>query len=146
MQLVKNLPKTLRKNFVPVPDYVDRALEGAEAQDRPLTEFLAERLQKLAGLRLDNAMWQDVSVDDYYRLNFVVVDAEAKVLTEGRDQQAVLKACKGSLTEVVSTGDAAQAMTKTGLTRWDFGELAEEVNFKQAGVDIRAYPALVRSG
>ena len=38
--LIKGLPKALRRNFVPVPDFADRALAGMVASDTPLVQAL----------------------------------------------------------------------------------------------------------
>lgn len=145
VQMLKSLPKSIRKNFVPVPDYVDRALIDSEPEDLPLTDFLTQRLQQLSGARLDRTMWKDIGLDDYYRLNFIVVDADSQVLAEGRDLNRLLDICKDQLSELVSSGGGDE-FTRSGITRWDFEQLPEHVDFKQAGVEIRAYPALVSYG
>ena len=145
VQMLKSLPKSIRKNFVPVPDYVDKALADYEPEDRPLTDFLTERLQNLVGAKLDRAMWANIELDDYYRLNFIVVDAQSQVLAEGRDLNRLLDICKDQLSELVSSGGGDQ-FTRGDITRWDFEELPERVDFMQAGVEIRAYPAMVSYG
>ncbi|MBT4161943.1 MAG: ATP-dependent RNA helicase HrpA, partial [Gammaproteobacteria bacterium] len=41
LALIRSLPKTLRKNFVPAPDYVDKVLEDFDYDGRELTTALA---------------------------------------------------------------------------------------------------------
>ena len=41
LALIKSLPKTLRKHFVPAPEHADRAIEQLEYDGRPLAEVLA---------------------------------------------------------------------------------------------------------
>ncbi|MCV6604614.1 MAG: DUF3418 domain-containing protein, partial [Porticoccaceae bacterium] len=68
--LVKSLPKPLRRQFVPVPDAVDKALRDIKADNRPLTEALAEQLKRHYGVDIESAAWQPQALDSYYRMNF----------------------------------------------------------------------------
>ncbi|MDC0134198.1 DUF3418 domain-containing protein, partial [Porticoccaceae bacterium] len=52
--LVKSLPKPIRRHFVPVPDYIDKVLLQVKAQDRPLTEVLAEQLKRHTGVSIND--------------------------------------------------------------------------------------------
>ncbi|MEP2608138.1 ATP-dependent RNA helicase HrpA, partial [Marinobacter sp.] len=55
--LVKGLPKALRRNFVPVPDFVDAALENLQASNEPLALQLGEQLRRMTGVRIDADAW-----------------------------------------------------------------------------------------
>ncbi len=142
IELLRGLPKSVRKNLVPIPDYVERALENAQPSNASLTEFLGSKIRQLAGVKLDKALWEEVSLDDYYRLNFSVVDADGNVLEEGRDLDALCRLCASELQDVVTSG-GGRTIARTGLIRWDFDELPSDYHFEQAGVEIRAHPALV---
>ncbi|MFT5483632.1 MAG: ATP-dependent helicase HrpA [Halieaceae bacterium] len=145
IELLRGLPKSVRKHLVPIPDYVDRALVEAEPSDQPLTQFLAGRIKALAGLEIGSEEWGRVELDAFYRLNFKVVDAEGKLLEEGRDLDVLCRRCASELRELVSSG-GGPTLARDGITRWDFDELPEVHEFRQAGVDIRSYPALVDRG
>lgn len=142
IELLRGLPKAIRKGLVPIPDYVERALDGVQPSNDALTDFLSERIRGLAGITVDRQVWKDVKIDDYYRLNFRVLDAEGDVLREGRDLDQLVADSAPELAEVVATG-GQQTIARTGIVRWDFEELPEHYRFTQAGVDIHAYPALV---
>ena len=47
--LIKGLPKTLRKQFVPVPNFVEACVEGIEYSSGRLIDKLAHFLKKAAG-------------------------------------------------------------------------------------------------
>ncbi|MFV0278293.1 MAG: DUF3418 domain-containing protein, partial [Parahaliea sp.] len=143
--LVKALPKGQRKQLVPVPDYVDRALVRVAVGERPLLQVLAEALSALSGQRLSAADWDATALEDFYRMNVRVVDARGKLLAQGRDLDALVQQFRDDTRDTLSSaGD--QSPAREQVTRWDFGELPKEWRFRQAGVEIVAYPALVERG
>ncbi|TXS92688.1 ATP-dependent RNA helicase HrpA [Parahaliea maris] len=145
IQLVKSLPKAQRKQLVPVPDYVDRALAELKPGDRPLVQELAKALSRLAGVRLAAEAWDGVELEDFYRMNIRVVDQRGKLLAQGRDLQALVAQFREDTRESVSSaGKNSPARDK--VTRWDLGQLPREWRFRQAGVEIVSYPALVDHG
>ncbi len=143
--LVKGLPKSLRKNLVPVPDFVDRALTDMEAQDVDLCEVLAQRLSRLGGAPIQAEALRAARLDDFYRMNIRVVDGDGKLLAQGRDLQALIHRFRQDTREVAA-GDDASSPARRGITRWDIDTLPREWRFRQAGVDIVSYPALVDQG
>ncbi|MEP5568918.1 MAG: ATP-dependent RNA helicase HrpA [Halioglobus sp.] len=143
--LVKGLPKDKRKRLVPVPNYVDQALEQLEADDSDLLAALSRVLSRLGGLKLAAADWAPAKLDDYYRMNVRVVDAQGKLLEQGRDLGKLIEQFRSDTRQSVGI-DKGSSPAKAGITRWDFGELPREWRFRQAGVEILSYPALVDHG
>ncbi len=143
--LIKGLPKGLRRQLVPVPDWVDRALGELEPRDAPLIDALAAALSRLGGPRIGPQDWQQQEVDDYYRMNLRVVDERGRVLAQGRDVDAIVGQFREQTrVQVAQGGEASPA--REGIGRWDFESLAPEFRFRQAGVSIVAYPGLVDRG
>jgi len=142
--LVKTLPKAMRKHFVPVPNFVDKALMGMEAQNRPLTEVLAEQLKRHTAVDIPKEDWKVDSLDAYYRLNIKVEDERGKLIEEGRDLLELRERYKGQVQERLA--DAGSSIEREAIEEWNFGELAKSCDLKRAGVSIRAYPALVDEG
>lgn len=139
--LLKGLPKPLRKQLVPVPDWVDRALQYMQPTDVPLTEALGGALKQAGGPLIAASDWPEI-VDDYYRMNLRVVDDKGKLLAQHRDVDALIKEFEEATRQQLTTEDG-NSPARTGLLLWDFPRLEREYGFKQAGVDILAYPALV---
>ena len=142
IQLVKGLPKEKRKHLVPAPDFVDRALDGLQPDNVDLRASLARRLSKLGGIRLTADDWDVQKLDDYYRMNVRVVDAQGKLLGQGRDLDALVQRFRADTRQSISASPQA-SITRDGMTRWDMDKLPAEWRFRQAGIDIVAYPALV---
>ncbi|SFB81859.1 ATP-dependent helicase HrpA [Marinospirillum celere] len=145
LALMRGLPKAVRKNFVPLPDYVRAALEALVPDDLPLGKALGLFLYKITGNRIDEALWQQVDLPDHLRMNFKVVDAQGKPLGQGRDLAALQKRFARQMeagTQALDAGD----LQVTGRTDWDFADLPERLEQVQAGVKLQAFPALVDEG
>ena len=50
--LLKSLPKSLRRQLVPVPDYAERCLQAMPVSDAPLVQVLGATLKKLTGIHI----------------------------------------------------------------------------------------------
>lgn len=142
ISLIKLLPKQLRKQVVPVPDYVDQVLGRVNAADKPLLEVLSQQLQQVAGVKIPLEQWQPELLDDFYRMNYRVVDAEGKQLGQGRDLKKLLVNFEGQVVETLQE-ETQQHFQANDITQWDFGELPKQYQFEQAGVTVTSYPALV---
>ena len=139
--LVKALPKAQRKQLVPVPDYVDRALARLAPNDDPLLPALAARLEQLSDARIDVGSWVQAPLDDFYRMNIVVLDDAGKRLASGRDIRALREQLAAEVQK--SIAEETQGGFETRRYReWTFGELPVEHQFRQAGASLTAYPCL----
>jgi ATP-dependent helicase HrpA len=145
IQLIKGLPKEKRKRLVPAPDYVDRALSRLHASNVDLLEVLAEILSQMGGLTLSRSDWAVDKLDDYYRMNVRVVDARGKLLEQGRNLDSLVLQFRDDTRQSLDAGKE-NSPARENITRWDFGELPREWRFRQAGVDIVSWPALVDKG
>jgi ATP-dependent helicase HrpA len=145
--LVKGLPKNLRKNFVPVPQYVTAALEVLDTDsDRALLLALAEALKRTAGVDVPLDAWDQSDLPPYLRMNFKVVDDESgRELAMGRDLPALRKEL-GVKARLQFSESAKDRFERKRLTDWDFGELPEQVEFVRGGQTLIGYPALVDEG
>ncbi|MFK7830578.1 MAG: ATP-dependent RNA helicase HrpA [Congregibacter sp.] len=143
--LLKGLPKPLRKQLVPVPDWVDRALAIMSIEDQPLTSALASALRTAGGPAIAESDWNEASLDDYYRMNLRIVDEKGRLLGQSRQVDTLLSEFADLNREQLSA-PTQDSPALSGRQRWDFESLASEYKFKQAGVAITAYPALRDAG
>jgi ATP-dependent helicase HrpA len=143
--LVKSLPKEKRKHLVPVPDFVERALQELRADNVDLLAALASRLSALGGIALARGDLARDVLDDYYRMNVRVVDAQGALMAQGRDLAELVRRFRDDTRQGISAHQQSSP-AREGIRSWDIGELAREWRFRQAGVEIVAYPALVDRG
>ncbi len=142
IELVRALPKDIRKRLVPVPDTVQRALADLQPADVSLVDALSAVLAQQHGIAIQAADFDAQALPDYYRMNIKVVDANGRLLEQGRDLRALVAAHRDDTRRSVSQNNEASP-AREGLTRWDFDALPSEWRLSQASVDILAYPALV---
>jgi ATP-dependent RNA helicase HrpA len=143
--LVKSLPKDKRKRLVPAPNYVDQALAQLEADDSDLLAALSRVMGRLGDAKLEPADWDPAKLDDYYRMNVRVVDAQGRLLGQGRDLGALIEQFRDDTRQSVGA-DKSDTPARSGLQRWDFGDVPRQWRFRQAGQEIVSYPALVDEG
>lgn len=139
--LMKGLPKQWRKHFVPVPEFVDRVMPRLVADDKPLHVALGEQLRYVCGVEVPVQCWQPGSLDTFYRMNFRLLDERGNLLENSRDLDQLRQRFRQHLQSSIAQ-HASPQFERTGITRWDFGELPEThvVNSKRHA--IRVYPAL----
>ncbi|MFC4699496.1 ATP-dependent RNA helicase HrpA [Glaciecola siphonariae] len=146
-QLIKSLPKRLRRNFVPAPDYAKAALEGMVAvqdSDAPisLTDALSMRLFKMSGIKVEPQDFDSESLPTHLRFNFIIEDANGKHLGSGKSLNSLKASLKSELKSTIEKVATPQ-LERDDVTQWDFGDLPEQFTQKQAGYEVKAFPALV---
>jgi ATP-dependent helicase HrpA len=145
--LIKSLPKTLRRNFVPAPDF---ARAFAEACPQPTADAiegeLARFLHKLTGVAVAATDFDPTSLEAHLHANLRLLDVPAKgertVLAESRDL-ADLRKRFGARAEAAFAARAAEGLAQQGLVK--FPEQAIPVSVTGAG-GVPAYPALEDRG
>jgi len=143
--LIKSLPKSIRKNFAPATQFVDQALPHLTYDGRPLREVLGERLQRLTGVHIPKDAWQLERLANYLHMNIRVLDDQGTLIGNGRDLAELAERFTAD-SHLSFQSRAKHPVEKKGLTRWDFGELPEYIEFESAGVTVRGYPALIDKG
>jgi ATP-dependent helicase HrpA len=148
IQLLKGLPRQWRKQFVPVPEFVDRALPHMPVADEPLTVALGRTLHKLTGIEVPLDCWKAVEVEPYYRFNIKLLNEQGKVVDASRDVGKLLAAYRDRLQDTLR--DVGESVERSGIVAWDFAELPETVhlNFhlKDQGATTIGFPALLDTG
>lgn len=140
--LIKALPKQLRKNFVPAPDFATAVLEALPEREGSLEAGVRRELRRMTGVDIPPGIWDELALPDHLRMRFRVVDGDGRELAAGRDLPALQRRLEGRAEASFGNRESA-AWERSGITDWDMGELPEHVEFDQAGVRLRGYPALV---
>jgi ATP-dependent helicase HrpA len=138
--LIKCLPKQVRRNFVPVPDYVDKILLSTQAEDSPLTEVLAEQLHRLSGFTVADTDWLEDGLNPWYLMNFILQDENGERVAAGRDLQQLQQAFKQQISDNLQQSD--DDISRQNITDWDFDHLPEQVSIQRGNITIKAWPCL----
>ncbi|WP_455819902.1 ATP-dependent RNA helicase HrpA [Pseudomonas cerasi] len=140
--LIKSLPKPLRRNFVPAPNYAEAFLGRATPLELPLLESLEREFRRMSGVTLDREAWQWEQVPDHLKITFRIIDENNHKLAEGKDLSALKLQLKGQVQETLSKV-ADDGLEQSGLHIWSFGDLPDHFEQKRGNYSVKAWPALV---
>ncbi|HCR60361.1 MAG TPA: ATP-dependent RNA helicase HrpA [Serratia liquefaciens] len=140
--LIKSLPKPVRRNFVPAPNYAEAFLGRVTALELPLLDALERELRRMTGVTVSRDDWQWEQVPDHLKMTFRVVGEKHKTLLEGKNLTALKLQLKDKVQETLSAV-ADDGLEQSNLHIWSFGKLPEFYEQKRGGYSMKAYPALV---
>ncbi|MGW2283552.1 ATP-dependent RNA helicase HrpA [Streptomyces phaeochromogenes] len=152
-ELIRSLPKPIRRNYVPAPNFAQRFLDRAVPLQEPLTTTMARELKRMVGVPLtaDDFDWSRVA--DHLQITFRIVDERRRKLAEDKDLEALKLRLKPKARQAISQAAAATAeregggaIERTGLTDWTIGSLSRVFETRRAGQPVKAFPALVDDG
>lgn len=135
--LIRSLPKNLRRNFVPAPNYAKQVLAAVRAGSEPLLDAVERELLRLTGVRVPRDAWQLDQVPDHLRITYRVIDERKRTVAEDKDLDALKRRLAPRLRRTLS--EAGDDLERTGLRGWSFGTLPKV--FEQGR--MKGYPALV---
>ncbi|TSA53439.1 MAG: ATP-dependent RNA helicase HrpA [Nitrosomonadaceae bacterium] len=143
---LKALPKQIRRQVIPLPEFVTRFLEKeATADNKTLLDALAVFVQSQTGTPMTATVWEKELPPPHLQMNYKAMDDAGRELAMSRNL-AQLKAQLGQaaqLTFAQSGADAGSNIERDQVMRWDFGDLPEAISFVRAGKKLTGYPALV---
>lgn len=140
--LIRSLPKTIRRNLVPVPETAKKVLEQLRFAEGEFLTQVAAALGPIAGQRIMPGDFQFDKLPDELRMNVRVIGTEGEVLAFGRDLDEVRRHLGVKAAEAFSSLDEPR-WNRDGITAWDFDELPEQVELVRGGLKLAAYPMLV---
>ena len=140
--LIKALPKALRKNFVPAPDYAKAFLETNPNREQSLHEQLAAFLKQKSRQDVRAELWDDLELPLHLLANLRVLNEQGKLLREGRDIRPIKRELSGAVQAAIKDFSVEGIENKV-YTQWSFERVPEEYQLKRAGAIVITYPALV---
>ena len=142
--LIKSLPKSLRRNFVPAPDYASACVQAMSPGDTPLTQALTRQLQRMSGVQLIPGDWLSKELPAHLQMRFQVIDNTGKELHSGRDLPTLQKHFEAQVEETLLRYSDS-SIERDDVTDWNFGDLAHSVDIERNGITLQGYPALQSS-
>ncbi|MFI1375938.1 ATP-dependent RNA helicase HrpA [Streptomyces longwoodensis] len=152
-ELIRSLPKPVRRHYVPAPNYAKAFLQRATPLREPLTVTMARELKRMVGVPFEAEDFDWSKVPDHLKITFRIVDERRRKLAEDKDLEALRLQLKPRARKALSQAAAATAertggesLERTGLTDWTIGTLTRVFETRRAGQPVKAYPALVDDG
>ncbi|NLU76353.1 ATP-dependent RNA helicase HrpA [Streptomyces sp. HNM0575] len=84
-ELIRSLPKAVRRHYVPAPDFAARFLRAAEPGGEPLTSALARELRRMVGVPFEAGDFDLSKVPDHLKITFRVTDERRRTVAESKD-------------------------------------------------------------
>jgi len=145
IEFIRSLPKQVRKQFVPAPEYAKACIESL-SPDLPIIEAISQSLKRMTGCTIDDELLSNHQFSEHMKMRYEVVDESGKVIKTGRNIEK-LKQSVGfnnhSATQKINTKNVIE---KDNIEHWNFETLPETVLTDVAGMKIKAWPALVDKG
>ncbi|MGI2128001.1 ATP-dependent RNA helicase HrpA [Shewanella oncorhynchi] len=140
--LIKSLPKSLRRNFVPAPDYARACVQAMVPFSASLLEAMCKQLLRMSGTRISPEDFDLTQLPAHLQMNFKIEDDKNNLVAEGR----VLDTLKAELQGVVAKAIrqvADKGIEQEALTEWSFGDLPQQYQQQKGNYQVRAFPALI---
>ncbi|SFY41053.1 ATP-dependent RNA helicase HrpA [Streptomyces atratus] len=159
-ELIRSLPKPIRRHYVPAPNYADKFLDRAVpsasgspmSQQEPLPVTLARELQRMVGVPVSADDFDLSRVPDHLKITFRIVDERRRKVAEDKDLEALKLQLRPKARQALSkaaaatAGPSGESIERSGLTDWTIGTLNRVFETRRAGQPVKAYPALVDQG
>jgi ATP-dependent helicase HrpA len=145
-ELLRSLPKDLRRNFVPAPDTARALLTKLDPAGAPLLQALQGELRRRTGVLVPIDAFDLEKLPAHLRVTFAVESDGAEV-ARGKDLDALQERLAAPVRKAVA-GAVAGGLERTGLRAWpdDLAELQRTVERAAGSHTVRGFPALVDGG
>ena len=142
VEAIRALPKSLRRNFVPAPDFARAFAEAEAPRDEPLLVALARYLQRVTGVVLEVGDFAAAEWPAHLLMNFRIHDEQGQVLAESRDLAAIQAQWTGAA-RVAFSRRADVELAREAVDTFDFDDIPASV---VSSGGLTAFPALVDLG
>jgi ATP-dependent helicase HrpA len=146
-ELIRSLPKTLRRNFVPAPDTARAVMTGIDPASEPLLEGLQRELRRRSGVLVPIDAFDLDRLPPHLRVTFSVESADGSEVARGKDLTGLQEALATTAQSAVAAAVGGE-LERTGLRGWpdDIDELPRVVERTVGGRAVRGYPAFADTG
>ncbi|MFJ7497244.1 ATP-dependent RNA helicase HrpA [Streptomyces sp. NPDC097727] len=151
-ELIRSLPKPIRRHYVPAPNYAGKFLDRAVPLQEPLPVTLARELQRMVGVPVGADDFDLTRIPDHLKITFRIVDERRRKVAEDKDLDALKLQLRPKARQALSkaaaatAGPSGESIERSGLTDWTIGTLNRVFETRRAGQPVKAYPALVDQG
>ncbi|WP_170113366.1 ATP-dependent RNA helicase HrpA [Ahniella affigens] len=143
-ELIRGLPKPLRRNFVPAPDFAKAFVESQPNREHDLFDTLTGFLKRVTGVDVARDHWlqADTELPKHLRMRVQLLDEQGRNLAHSRDIGA-LKQQYSERARQAFASRAAKEYAETDVRSLPTEPVPESVRTKSG---LTAYPALVDRG
>lgn len=144
-ELIRSLPKQLRKNFVPAPNFAEACADALTPGENTLANAMSGHLRKMTGTEIPYDAWNEDNLADYLFFNYRVISTNGKILKESRDL-AALQQEFSNFTDNNVGEKQTHSLEQDNVDASILDELPTEIELNNHGIIIKVYPVLVADG
>ena len=147
---IKSLPKKLRRNFVPAPDYANACLQDLSKTDKKgnylsFATALADKLFRMSGIKIEAEDFDIDSLPSHLRFNFAVIDEKGKTIALDKSLNTLKQNLQGRLKQTI------EKVVSDDIEQQDIHTFTEQAlpkvyTRKQNGFEVKVFPALSVKG
>jgi ATP-dependent helicase HrpA len=141
--LLRELPKSLRASFVPIPQTAEAAAARMPFAQGDFIDSLTRALREATNIFVAREHWHPDRLARHLVMNIRVIDPRkhGKPVMSGRDLAQIRREFAGQAeASLVRLPDGPG--NRSGVFHWDFGPISESVDIQHDGRTITVYPAL----
>ncbi|MDH5694128.1 MAG: ATP-dependent RNA helicase HrpA, partial [Gammaproteobacteria bacterium] len=140
--LLKSLPKAVRKQFVPVPQYAQAIADSL----KPDTQFSFEQavikeMTRVSGTVFENNPFLVVELPKHLQMRIALLDENGKELSASREL-GELKTRFKKMSQSIIKSSVGKQQEQQIIEQWDFGDLPDSETIQTNGVRLKVVPAL----
>ncbi|HQY87525.1 MAG TPA: ATP-dependent RNA helicase HrpA, partial [Tepidisphaeraceae bacterium] len=144
-ELIRTLPKTIRVNVVPAPDFAHRAAKLLTFGEGDLLTHVADVLGRLTGQVIRIEDFDRREINPYLLMNLAIVDEQNRPVATGRDAEELRTKLRDKLRALLAD-KIDPKWHRDHLKSWDVGDLPERIELKKFGTTLLAFPGLIDEG
>jgi len=141
-EIIRSLPKQIRRSLVPVPATIDEVMPLLDPT-QPLIDQIRAALRQARGTDTTFEDFDLVSLPAHLVPHFRVVDDHG-VLAEDDDLRVLEHHIRGEARKLLSA--SRHPIERSGMIEWTSGDIPAEVETQGLGQTVKSYPALVDDG
>lgn len=144
-ELIRSLPKALRRTVIPAPDFAERTLPQLRLHFGSLASQLAEVLRTMGAAGINAADFDRSKLPHHLTVTFAAIDKRGTIVDSDKDLDELKRRSSGKIKASVNKAAHRGKQVAAPAPTWTSqqGAIAEEVVTRVDGQDIVAYPALM---
>ena len=146
---IKSLPKRLRKQFIPAPQYADLALQEMNPDKKSpsgkvetFVNQLVWALNRRASEKVSAQDFAEVDLPSHLKPYFILEDEKARKLAESGSLETLKSEYQHLIEAKIEQHQQSSTQQGKPINEWNFGDLADSKTIKTHGREMLAYPAL----
>ena len=147
--LLRGLPKSIRKRFVPVPDRAREIAAALQPTHGAFLDSLSAHILSTYGIEISQGDWNVRDLPEHLQMRVEVRDDKEKAIVAARDLRVLREQLDAREEDVQSDAwmRAQKQIARRDVTGQTVGELPERVEVMQAGgMPVFGYVGLKREG